>query len=189
MRKFRYSLLIAVGFLIFASTQFTASTQDRQMGAKSVRAWGSGPATAATGIEGVDPVLGSCGFTTLRFDELPFQPVNGLQFRGAQFTFTINGQPSTDAFYNAAGPGIQTFVQDPSLEGNALGVLELDFPALTPSLIFGVARDTSTPLVPGMFVVFVDPAGNSIGPFSLNLRRHSLADFQRTSSTLSAARF
>ncbi|HEX5733687.1 MAG TPA: hypothetical protein VF131_12700 [Blastocatellia bacterium] len=169
MRKFRYSLLIAVGFFIFASTQFTASTQDRQMGAKSVREWGSGPAPTGTGIQGVEPGIGSCGFTTLRFDELPFQPVNGLQFRGVRFSFFINGVPSDDAFYNALGPGIQTFVQDPSLEGNALGTLVLDFPAITPSLIFGVARNTSTPLVPGMFVVFVDEAGNSIGPFSLNL--------------------
>ena len=78
MKRFKYSLLIAIGFLIFTATQFTASTQDRQMGAKSVREWGSGPGSAPRGIEGVEPGLGSCGFTTLRFDELPFQPVNGL---------------------------------------------------------------------------------------------------------------
>ena len=41
-------------------------------------------------------MLGSCGFTTLRFDELPFQPVNGLIFRGAIFSFRVDGVASTD---------------------------------------------------------------------------------------------
>ena len=162
MRKFKYSLLVALGFLIFTTTQFAASTQDRQMGVKTQREWGSGPASSSTGIEGVEPGGGSCGFTTLRFNELPFQPVNGLTFRGVQFFFSINGEPSNDAAYNASGPGIQTFVQDPSLEGNALGVLELSFPALTPSLSFGIARNTFTPLSAGAIVFLLDSSGNLI---------------------------
>lgn len=169
MKRFKYSLLIAVGFLIFTATQFTASTQDRQMGAKSVREWGSGPGSAPSGIEGVEPVLGSCGFTTLRFDELPFQPVNGLQIRGVQFFFSINGEPSNDAVYNGSGPGIQTFVQDPSLEGNAEGTLTLEFPALTPTLSFGVARNTFTPLSPGVVVFLFDAGGNPFATIPLNL--------------------
>ena len=170
MRKFKYSLLVALGFLIFTATQFTASTQDRQIGAKSARVWGSGPAPAGTGIEGVEPGIGSCGFTTLRFDELPFQPVNGLQFRGVQFGFTIDGEPSTDAFYNATGPGILTFVQDPSLEGSALGLLTLNFPALTPSLSFGIARSTTAPLGPGVFIFLFDQAsGPPFAVFNVNL--------------------
>jgi hypothetical protein len=169
MKKFKYSLLIVVGFLIFTATQFTASTQDRQIGARTLRQWGSGPAPAGTGIEGVEPGIGSCGFTTLRFDELPFQPVNGLQFRGVQFFFSINGEPSDDAAYNALGPGIGTFVQDPSLEGNALGVLTIEFPALTPTLSFGLARNTLAPLTPGATVILFDSGGNPFASIPLNL--------------------
>jgi hypothetical protein len=169
MRKFKYTLLIAVGFLIFTATQYASSPQDRQMGQKAGRQWGSGPAAAPTGTQGIQPEPGSCGFTTLRFDELPFQPVNGLQFRGVQFFFTVGGVASTDAFYNAAGPGIQTFVQDPVLEGDAAGQLVLDFPALTPSLSFGIARNTFAPLTPGATVTLFNAMGGVIGVFPVNL--------------------
>jgi len=76
---------------------------------------------------------------TLRFDELPFQPVDGLSFSGVTFGFTVAGVPSTDAHYNSFGPGIITYVQDPSLEGDATGTLSLDFDVPTPVLQFGVA--------------------------------------------------
>ncbi|HJQ70330.1 MAG TPA: hypothetical protein VKA70_15235 [Blastocatellia bacterium] len=169
MRKFKYSLLVALGFLIFATTQYAFSPQDRGMGVRTQREWGSGPASGGTGVEGVDPGIGSCGFTTLRFNELPFQPVNGLQIRGVQFFFTVNGQPSNDAFYNALGPGIQTFVQDPVLEGDAAGVLRLDFPALTPTLSFGIARNTTAALTPGATVILFDAGGNPFATIPVNL--------------------
>ena len=177
MRKFKYTLLVAIGLLFFAATQYASSPQERQKAHKAhkglksqriARVWGSGPA-AATGTEGIQPELGSCGSTTLRFDELPFQPVNGLQFRGVNFFFTVNGVSSTDAFYNASGPGIQTFVQDPSLVGNAAGQLVLDFPALTPTLSFGIARNTFVPLTPGATVTLFDAVGGIIGTFPVNL--------------------
>jgi hypothetical protein len=169
VRKFKYTLLVAVGFLIFTATQYVSTAQDRQMGGKSERVWGSGPASAPTGIEGVEPGVGSCGLTTLRFDELPTQPVNGLIFRGVIFSFFVGGSPSTDAVYNGSGPGIQTFVQDPSLEGTAFGTLVLDFPALTPTLSFGIARNTFAPLTPGATVVLFDAMGGVIGTFPVNL--------------------
>lgn len=168
MRKFKYTLLIAVGFLFFAATQYASGPQDVKTGPSPARVWGSGPG-ATTTPQGVPPELGSCGFTTLRFDELPNQPVNGLIFRGVIFSFLIGDTESTDARYNAAGPGIQTFVQDPSLEGTAFGRLVLDFPVATPTLSFGIARNTFAPLTPGATVVLIGPGPVLIGTFPVNL--------------------
>jgi hypothetical protein len=169
MRKFKYSLLVALGFLIFATTQYAVSSQGKQIGGKPQAEWGSRPGPAPTGVEGVEPGGGSCGFTTLRFNELPTQPVNGLTFRGVQFGFTIGGNPSSDAFYNAVGPGQGTFVQDPSLEGNAAGQLVLDFPVPTPTLSFGIARSTTLPLTPGALVLLFGPGGSFIGGLFVDL--------------------
>ncbi|MHC4171059.1 MAG: hypothetical protein ACYSWQ_29315, partial [Planctomycetota bacterium] len=49
---------------------------------------------------------------TLEFDELPYQSVDGLSYNGVTFGFSISGNPSTDAHYNAIGPGMLTYVQD-----------------------------------------------------------------------------
>src|SRR3990172_3460747 len=65
--------------------------------------------------------------TTLTFDEIPFQSVDGLVHAGVSFDFKIGGVDSTEAFYNSFGPGTLTFVDDPSLTGDSTGVLTLDF--------------------------------------------------------------
>ena len=169
MRKFKYTLLVVVGLLFFAATQYASGPQKVKSGPGPVRQWGSGPAATTSGPSGVEPVLGSCGFTTLRFDELPFQPVNGLIFRGAIFSFRVDGVASTDAVYNASGPGIQTFVQDPVLEGSAFGELTVEFPALTPTLTFGIARNTFATLTPGATVALFDEFGVPIGTFPVDL--------------------
>src|SRR5712691_5906007 len=85
----------------------------------------------------------------LAFDELPFQPVDGLSFMGVTFHFTVGGVSSTDANYDSGGPGTITYVQDPSLEGNAFGTLTLDFDVPTPALQFGIALSTGGPLAAG----------------------------------------
>jgi hypothetical protein len=113
-------------------------------------------------------VVAGCGITTLRFNELPFQPVNGLLFRGAQFSFSIGNNPSLDANYNGVGPGQGVFVQDPTLEGNALGVLIIDFPTLTPVLSFGIARNIIGALNPGLTLLLLDVNGNLITTVNLN---------------------
>ena len=77
---------------------------------------------------------------TLDFTELPNQPVDGLSYMGVTFGFAIASIPSLDAEYNKGGPGSITFVQDPSLEGNAAGILTLDFATPTSMLEFGVAQ-------------------------------------------------
>lgn len=170
MKRLGFILLVALGFLIFTTTHFASSPTSVQQGetAKTPANWGSGPAGGVPDINGVQTVLGPCGATTLRFNEVPFQPVNGLDVRGAQFNFFIGGGPSTDANYNSGGPGTGIFVQDPSLEGNALGTLVIDFPALTPYLSFGLARSTADPLTPGATVMLFDMNGNLTGSFPLN---------------------
>ena len=100
--------------------------------------------------------------TTLTFDELPFQPVVGGVF--------VNGVTIShpDADYNSGGPGILTFTQDPSLEGDAAGTLTLDFDVPTPTLQFGVSRSTFDPLTPGFTVGLFDSSLMSLGVTQVN---------------------
>jgi len=105
---------------------------------------------------------------TLTMGELPTQAVNGLSYSGVTFHFTIGGIGSTDANYNGSNGGIEHFVQDPSLEGNASGVLTLDFAAPTAGLQFGVARSVAQALTPGMQVSLFDPSLAPLGNFNVN---------------------
>lgn len=109
------------------------------------------------------PALAAKPVTTLTFDEVPFQPVDGLSIGGVTFGFQIGGTPSTDAFYGGFGPGNTTYVQDPSLEGNSAGVLTLTFDQPTTVLEFGIARSCICTLTPGVSVELFKPgaAGNS----------------------------
>jgi hypothetical protein len=116
-------------------------------------------------------VLGSVGqldTQTLTFDELPFQPVDGLHFKGVTFGFTINGVHSTDAHYDAFGPGVTTYTSDPSLEGNASGVLTLDFDQPRTFVQFGVALSTNATLPSGATVKLYDPSSALIGVFPVS---------------------
>lgn len=106
---------------------------------------------------------------TLTFDELPFQPVNGLTYQGVTFGFKVGGIDSTDANYNSHGPGSITYVQDPSLEGDAAGTLTLDFLAPTSGLQFGTALSTFNALTPGFIVeLFGSDDTTSLGVFPVN---------------------
>ena len=100
---------------------------------------------------------------TLTFDELPYQSVDGLSYKGITFGFSMDGSPSTDAHYNAIGPGLLTYVQDSSLEGNARGVLTLDFASPTNMLEFGLALDTRRPLADAFTVELFDMTMTSLG--------------------------
>jgi PEP-CTERM motif len=101
--------------------------------------------------------------TALDFTELPTQSVDGVSIAGVTFDFKIAGIDSLDANYNSVGPGSITFVQDPSLEGNAAGILTLDFATPTPILSFGVALDIEGRLNPGFTVELFDPSLVSLG--------------------------
>ena len=106
--------------------------------------------------------------STLTFEELPYQSVDGLSYEGITFGFTIGGNPSTDAYYNALGPGALTYVQDSVLEGNAQGILTLDFALPTNLLEFGVALDTRRPVAGAYTVELFDKSLGSIGIISEN---------------------
>ena len=99
--------------------------------------------------------VSNASVTTLDFTELPFQPVDGLSYMGVTFGFSVGG-PSTDANYNSGGPGSVVFVQDPSLEGDAAGILTLDFATPTSMLEFGVALSTTVPVTQGFVVRLYD---------------------------------
>src|SRR5262249_35688080 len=104
---------------------------------------------------------------TLTFDELPFQPIDGLSFMGVTFGFTINGQPSQDANYHSFGPERIRYVQDPSFEGNAAGSLTLDFDTPTPLLEFGLAiSNFGGAFARGFSVELFDDLG-SLGTFNV----------------------
>jgi hypothetical protein len=105
---------------------------------------------------------------TLRFDELSTRPANGVSINGVTFRYDIGGAPSTDATYNAFGPGSTTFVQDPSLEGSTSGRLTLAFDRPTGTLAFGLALSTFGSLSPGATVQLFNPGGHSRGVIALN---------------------
>jgi hypothetical protein len=95
--------------------------------------------------------------TTLTFDELSTQSIDGLSFNGVTFAFEEGGAPSTDAFYGGLGPGSITWVQDPSLVGASSGTLTLVFDQPTTVLQFGIARNCVCTLAPGVAVDLFRP--------------------------------
>ena len=103
----------------------------------------------------------NAGAATIGFDELPAQPVNGLSFLGVTFGFQIGGVASADALFNSNALGANTTLnlQAPTLEGNANGVLTLDFAQPLSDLSFNVARLTGLAL-PGATVALFDPSLN-----------------------------
>jgi hypothetical protein len=100
---------------------------------------------------------------TLSFNELPFQPVDGLHFAGVTFDYKLGGIDSTEAFYNSFGPGMLSHIEDPSLTGDSAGVLTLQFDIPTAVLEFGVALNTATALMPGLSVELFNSEMSSLG--------------------------
>ena len=92
-------------------------------------------------------VLGGrlAGAATITFSELPNQPVNGLTFQNIAFGFTVGSLASTDARYNSVALGSNTTLnlQAGTLEGDASGLLTLDFIQPISDLTFDLARLTS----------------------------------------------
>ncbi len=88
-------------------------------------------------------------FTT--YDDL-LSPAEGLVHLGVTYGFTVGGLSSSDINYGGAGPGTLTYVNDPSLEGDAASELTLDFAGGATVLSFGVALDSFSSLAPGFSV-------------------------------------
>ena len=128
---------------------------------------------AAPKSRGVSAVKSSEGLAnvinTITFDELPTQPVDGLTVEGATFDFSVGGAPSTDANFNSGGPGNITYLQGSILEGDAAGVLTIDFANPVSSLSFGVARSGSGTIANAAQVTLFDAQLNSLGSSFLTL--------------------
>jgi len=108
---------------------------------------------------------------TLTFDEVPFQSVNGLTVNGVTFGFEVGGAPSSDAFYNAFGPGPGTtspLINDPVLEGDVAGVLSLTLAKPANRFRFAAALSDFGALTPGFTVELFSPANLSLGIFSVD---------------------
>lgn len=112
--------------------------------------------------------------TKLTFDELGFPtPVDNLTVKGVTFDFKIDGVDSNEAMYNASFPpqlpsGLLANLQQPSLQGNAQGILSLDFAAPVEALEFAVGIDAIQPLAPGFSVELLDKGLNSLGITPVN---------------------
>ncbi|MBC7821639.1 MAG: hypothetical protein IAG10_32535, partial [Planctomycetaceae bacterium] len=112
--------------------------------------------------------------TTLVFDEVPFGSVNGQSIQGATFGFQVAGIDSPDAFFNfsiGAGPGLAQNLTDPVLEGNALGVLTIDFSSPASNISFGVARNSLGSVTNGVLVTLFDSNLNVISTTSVSLQQ------------------
>lgn len=100
---------------------------------------------------------------TQTFDELPFQPIDELAFKRVVFDFKVGGIDSLEADYGSFGPGILTFVSDPSLVGNSTGILTIDFDVPTTVVELAVALSTGSSLIPGYTVELFDGSMQSLG--------------------------
>lgn len=105
---------------------------------------------------------------TLTFDELATQPVQGLSNNGVNFGYAIGTQTSQDAVYNRVGPTGSRVISGAALEGDARGVLTLNFASPTPVLSFGVALTSPSSLTPGLTVRLLGPGAQAISTQTLN---------------------
>ncbi len=106
--------------------------------------------------------------TTLTFDELATQPVDGLSYNGVTFDFAVGGSPSNDALYNSIGPGDLVYLQGAVLEGTASGTLTVDFASPTSLLQFGISLNSFDPETAAYKVQLFDTSLTSLGIFTRN---------------------
>ena len=87
----------------------------------------------------------SFGGVILTMDEVGFQPINGLAVvkGGVTFNFT----DTTGADYDSSGPGQETYVQDPGIEGpNAGELISISFSQSFTVVQFGLALSIMSPV-------------------------------------------
>ncbi|CAN5550605.1 hypothetical protein BH20ACI3_BH20ACI3_32310 [soil metagenome] len=128
---------------------------------------------------------------TLTFDEVttppPPTPVNGLRMMGVTFGFLVGGMASMDARYGAEGPGNFTFINGRVLEGDAAGLLTLNFSNPTPGLAFGVGLSSFASVMPGFTVELFGTAMESLGVFAVNTSPQVASGISEGQFTYSAA--
>ena len=111
---------------------------------------------------------------TLTFDELvPPTPVDGLSIKGVTFDFKLDNVDSTDAVYNLSLPpefpgNLFVNLQAPSLQGNAKGILTLDFAEPISALEFAAGVEAFGPITPALIVELFDPKLNTLGRTPVN---------------------
>lgn len=104
--------------------------------------------------------------TTLTFDELVTQKVDGLSYNGVTFDFAVGDSPSIDAQYNSIGPGDLTYLQGAVLEGTTSGTLTVDFASPTSLLQFGISLNSFDPETAAYKVQLFDTSLTSLGIFT-----------------------
>lgn len=96
----------------------------------------------------------------INFGEVPQAPADGVSVGGVTFDFKIGPLDSVDATFGATtvgfGPGNSVFLTDPVLEGNASGVLTMDFSSPATNLSFAVARNVVVPVADAVRVTLFD---------------------------------
>ena len=115
--------------------------------------------------------------TNIDFGELPITPVDGLTFDGVTFGFAVGGGPSADAEFGGLDLGPFPFnnLDGLALEGDAAGILTLDFAIPTSFLSFGIALNGTVPSpVPGATVSLFDAADGLIGVFTIDVSEEQL---------------
>lgn len=123
---------------------------------------------------------GSAGAETLTFDELGSPTsVNGLTVKGVTFDFQIDGVDSTDAIYNQSfppelPPNLFVNLQAPILEGNATGILSLDFAQPISELQFAVGVESLAPVTSALTVELFDSGSNSLGSTPVNTSNQAI---------------
>jgi hypothetical protein len=81
---------------------------------------------------------------TLTFDEVATPVPGGVESMGVTFSLEVGMAPSGDLTYGHAGLGDLTYVMGKVLEGDANGVLTVDFSQPTTIVEFGLALNTVT---------------------------------------------
>ena len=117
---------------------------------------------------------GAAGAETLTFDELGSPtPVDGLTVKGVTFDFKIDGVDSSNATYNSPPPpglppNLFVNLQAPVLDGNARGILSLDFAEPISALQFAIGVESFAPVISALSVELFDTESNSLGITPVN---------------------
>lgn len=102
--------------------------------------------------------------SVLTSDEVPTQPLDGLSLNGVTFSYS-----GPDAQYNSpSGPGMETFVQCPCIEGSTAGLLTITFDKPSQVVGFGTAVLAASPVADAFWVEVIGPNGKSRGTFSVD---------------------
>jgi len=112
---------------------------------------------------------------TQTFDQLPFQPIDGLSHQQVTFAFQLNGVDSDDAKYGSFGPVMTEFVSDPSVVGDSRGVLSFEFDIPTVEYAFATVLSQTAGLSPGFVVTTFDEMMNELSATPVDTRMSAIA--------------